>query len=217
MLGFTGFFWVLLGCTGLYWVVLGCTGFYWVLLGFTGFCWRVPRTLPRPGPWTWAIRLHLGGESRSSTAACPCPCGVAYRVAFGFCFVVVVAVFFCVLRAKVVHFYRSFSHGTPPRRPPSGDRWRPFRRIQKRLFHWIASRGKPWISRRLGVCLFVCLFFSFDFLSDAVAAILFIRRPMADPSASARNVEIERKNGDWLCQGGSSSSFLFGETLSFWK
>ncbi len=45
ILGFIGFYWVLLGFTGFtgfYWVLLGFTGFYWVLLGFTGFYWVSP-------------------------------------------------------------------------------------------------------------------------------------------------------------------------------
>ena len=47
LLGFIGFYWVLLGLpgftgfyrvfTGFYWILLGFTGFYWVSLGFTGF------------------------------------------------------------------------------------------------------------------------------------------------------------------------------------
>ena len=37
VMGFTGFYWVLLGFTGFYLVFLGFTGYYCVFMGFTGF------------------------------------------------------------------------------------------------------------------------------------------------------------------------------------
>ena len=56
LLGFTGFYWVLLGFLQLNGVLLGFIGFHWVLLGFTEFL---------PG-FTWFYWILLGFTGFSS-------------------------------------------------------------------------------------------------------------------------------------------------------
>ena len=156
MLGFTGFFWVLLGCTGLYWVVLGCTGLYWVLPGFAGVSQGRSHALdlgPGPSGFTSAVN-HVPQRPRVRVLA-------VWRTVLRSAFVLLslLLFFFVYCAPKLFIFIGRF----PMARHHGG------RHLVIDGGHFGESKSASFIGSRRGerrgfrgalvfVCLFVCFF-----------------------------------------------------------